>query len=458
MRDELEKRPIWVVGLALAVGIAAFHLPLVFLLAPVFLFFLKQRLHWAIFLVCTVAGWAISPQPAVRPITEQTPYTGEALVVAVADIYRDRFTTDVRTEYGLFRMSWQGKEFVVGARLQVTGTLLPVADSWRGRMDTMEFAGRLRAEEIVKISDGNFLFQLGAQWRQRFKSITERSMDPASAAIIQALSFNLTSELPDEFKSDMERTGTIHLISASGFHVLLYAAGLYLIFSQLPIPRSLQIACVVMLLLIYAAGAGFRPPIVRSVLMATIGLSAYLFNREADHLNSLGWALAIYLAFQPISLFQLGFQLSFVTVAGLALWARWESGGSPTLVGKLAATCRSSMQSSFIALMASGPLVAFAFGRISLISIVANVYAALSVLVILPLALGASVLAFFAEPLAAGILHYLVQPAIVALLFGLQTFAQVPFAELQIGAFPAWLVMPYYLAWLSIWRPRARPA
>src|SRR5207249_1220625 len=92
--------------------------------------------------------------------------------------------------------------------------------------------------------------------------------------------------------------------------------------------RSAALATIICLFL-YAAAAGGRAAVFRSVIMASIYLAAHLVDREPDGPTALGAAALCLLGYSPELLLDIGFQLSFATVAVILAVLRASRGYSP---------------------------------------------------------------------------------------------------------------------------------
>lgn len=459
MREELEHRPIWLICIGLACGYGAALFPALGALMLLPLAVIRSMKAWGLLLAAFLYGLVLWPFVVQKGVVERTSFSGRVVVAGVAKVYEDGYVATVSAPQGSYRMSWQGEEYTLGDVLKVEGTLRPLQEGMERYALPEGVAARLKAESIEKVSSGSPLFGLGGQWRRSFIDAIGRSMGPFEGNVALALCFNVDSGLPDELRRDLQRTGTIHIISASGLHVLIYAVALLGVLGLMPIPRSWQIALLIGILLVYATAAGFRPPIVRSVVMASVLLMAFAVRREPDFFNALGIALLGYLVFSPASILDIGMQLSFVTVGALALW------GSPTLVQEgsafrdlLRARMLDVAKGSLIATLASGPLVAYHFGQISVISILANVAIAGLIAPLLIVTMAGAALGTVIPGLGHVLLAWFATPLIDALVAIVQSLSALPFAAVDVPEFsPLWLI-PYYLAWLAAWRRRERAA
>ena len=120
---------------------------------------------------------------------------------------------------------------------------------------------------------------------------------------------------PDE--ADVFRdNGLAHLLAVSGTHVAVLA----LILQALLRPAEKKGVTVVQLFLaLYALLCGLQPAVLRAVAMACVLLWGHSRQLKADSLRLLLLTAWVLLLANPFWLFDISFQLSFVTTAGLLL-------------------------------------------------------------------------------------------------------------------------------------------
>ena len=125
----------------------------------------------------------------------------------------------------------------------------------------------------------------------------------------------------------------------------------------------------------YACLIGFRPSVFRASLMALLFLFATLIDRDADLFNLLGFAALVLLLLNPLQIWDVGFQLSFVAVTSIVYFVPkmekplrrlWESTEDSVLT-KLRNTAIKwvvlSYLVTFAAQIGTGPLIAYYFCR-----------------------------------------------------------------------------------------------
>jgi competence protein ComEC len=128
------------------------------------------------------------------------------------------------------------------------------------------------------------------------------------------------------------------------------------------------------LLIIYCILTGAKPPVVRATVMASILLFAYFLKREINTYNSLSLAALIILAVNPWQLFEVSFQLSFLSVISIVWLSPKIKSMFPQKVNKIPwiGFLISIFSVSFAAWLGLLPLIAYYFGILSPITILAN--------------------------------------------------------------------------------------
>lgn len=128
----------------------------------------------------------------------------------------------------------------------------------------------------------------------------------------------LSSDTRELFSS----TGLSHILALSGLHVcvLIGFASVLLFPLYLCGLRNTRWVLLIILLWIFAIMTGLLPSVLRSVIMATVMIIAYIYQRQRSSFNSLCLAALLILLFAPYSIYSVGFQLSFLAVASILLF------------------------------------------------------------------------------------------------------------------------------------------
>lgn len=452
MRKLIEGRPLAVCALGVLVGAVSRHEEGYVISGVLALLFLVSRfpiLSKFLFAVSVVAiATLVAPLPSDQ-VENSVPFEGDVRVLSVPVEYDSVRVATVEWEDARFRMTWQDQEFSIGDVVAVKGVLRPLGESAIRRAELQSLSGRIKAADAQILSHGPAIWRWGLGWRRAFRELTVRALPPKEASIVQGICFNMDQGLDDDLRGDLQRTGTIHILSASGLHIAVFAAALHALLGIAPIPRLARIAVVLGVLGIYAAGAGFEPPIVRSVIMAAILLPAYAFRRQADGLSALSAAFIIEYFRQPACVGDIGVQLSYVTTLGLLLFPPKIDVERPADAFR---GLKAALHVSLVAWIAATPLVAYHFGLVSLVSVPMNLIVGIFATPILAIGLAASVIAPFFPALAGTFLMPLAGFLGGGLAQTVDWGANLPFTAVDLPSFPWQFAAIAYGLLLALWR------
>ena len=142
------------------------------------------------------------------------------------------------------------------------------------------------------------------------------------AGLPAALLTGERSLLDTELTNDFRSAGLAHLLAISGLHVSLVggiAMGISVVlFGR---RRAAYLFVPLTLVFVYAALAGFAPPITRAAIMFSVFILGRLMGRGSHTLAALALAGVLMVAWEPAILASLSFQLSFTAMIGISFVA-----------------------------------------------------------------------------------------------------------------------------------------
>lgn len=260
-------------------------------------------------------------------------------------------------------------------------------------------------------------------------------------------------QVPKGLKEVMVRTGTWHLMVVSGSHTALLAYLIMLVLKVLRIKRQLRFILTIFFLGIYCILTGATSPVVRATVMTTVFLLTYLVERNPHFLNSLALAALSILIFDPKQLFDVGFQLSFLSVFFIFGFYPKVKKIFPNVVWehRLTSWFAAGFCVSLSAWLGTAPLCAGVFKTFSLVSILANMAVASVATLIMAggcafLGLGSMGLSL-AAPLAASVEFFIFLFVRLNAAFSRPAWASlgVPFMPLSIVLFCYFFMVFYVL-------------
>ncbi|MBV6458302.1 MAG: hypothetical protein HONBIEJF_01428 [Fimbriimonadaceae bacterium] len=432
------------VGLACSLDIGVSFL-LLFVLVPV------SGARRQLAAVAIAAGLLLAPRLELPNQSRPTLVATDVVVISQSVATHDGQRADISVAGTRYRMYFGDQDVALGDTLRIVGEVRPPNEFSENYFRDHRLAGWVAPSRIETTRRGPEIWHVARSIRESFTSSIRAYLSEESAALVDAICFNVDADLDLDTYDALSRTGTIHIISTSGLHVLILATFLGWLLAPLPIPRPVALGILCLLLLLYCGAAGLRPPAVRATMMAMIGYSAYLFRRSPDPLSALAAFVILELLVSPTSLLDRSFQFSCVIVAGLILLGRIDDEGIAFR------DFRELVQLSWIASLVSAPLVAYVFGRVSWLSIVANLLIAPAITV---LTVGALLMWGFgavSAGLARGVGRFLegLCQYVVAVVQGL---SDLRWSVLELPPFSGLWLVPAFAAILWTWRPYVRPA
>lgn len=185
-----------------------------------------------------------------------------------------------------------------------------------------------------------------------------------------------TSDMDPELRAQFSGAGLAHVLALSGLHVGIIASLLIILLYPLRLCRRQSAAGVITILLLwaYAAVTGMSASVTRAVVMASVLLMASMLQRRHSPANALCLAAMLIVAFDPMALFTVSFQLSFAAVAGILLFARSLNPVSPRR--RISHRLAAMLTVTISAMLATGTVAAYYFHTFPVYFLIANVAAA----------------------------------------------------------------------------------
>jgi competence protein ComEC len=328
--------------------------------------------------------------------------------------------------------------------------------------------------EVVQRGSSGYLAHLSA-FRAGLAAHIERMMTEPAGAITQEMVLGIRGGLSPEVREAFSASGTAHLMSVSGLHVGFVYAAVFIVlkhgliqlrfrllgrFSGGPRPSKLAAAGGLLAVLGYACLVGSNLPTIRATLMIATYVIAYLLDRDGDPWHTTALAALLMLIVHPLSLFDIGFQLSFAGVLAILYAQRLlhppdtVAVAEPESVGLTSRAKTKLWDAVLISTFASlgtAPLIAAVFQRLPLIAPLANIVVVPLASIAVPLALLASFLAETIQPLGDPLL-FLAGMVVTGMYALIAMFAAIPYAAPRVGmvglpvtllAYSTLALMPY---------------
>ena len=130
------------------------------------------------------------------------------------------------------------------------------------------------------------------------------------------------SELGEEQMKDFSYTGLIHILSISGSHIALLLALVYGLGRLIKLRKCTCLILGIIVNCIYCGIVGGDAPVVRATMMSILMCMAYIKGRLYQAKQALCICAILCVIYDPFSLFDVSFQLSFGATYGLLIWGK----------------------------------------------------------------------------------------------------------------------------------------
>lgn len=414
------------------------------------------------------------PQPSLNDISHlMTTSKTQVVTVTGKVLSESRQTTNQKIQFWLAsqQVSTSDTHQVVDGKLYVTlassekvtlhenqiitikGILyLPKSSSIPGRFDFKAYLNRqgafagLKGFKIIELNQPPFGLWL---FRERIVNALRQGLGDTYGSILGSIVLGRQAvDLPPEIRELFIKAGLAHVFAASGFQVTLLL-GIVLRLTRSFAPRR-QLLIGISVLVFYVSLTGLQASILRASLMGMGALIGMSLNRKTYSLGSLVLAGTLLLLFNPLWIWDLGFQLSFLATFGLIVTLptllRWFDWSPPTIATIVTLPIAASVWTF--------PLLIYNFSIVLTYSILVNIITAPLITVISfggMLSAGISLLLPSLGSLVASLFYYPIAVLLSIVLF----FNNLPGSTYAVGKVPLGLMLLIYglmiLLWLNAW-------
>lgn len=216
--------------------------------------------------------------------------------------------------------------------------------------------------------------------------VIDENVGGAEGEYLKGLLLGERSNISKEMKENFINAGVAHIIAVSGLNVAYVMLIIWGILLFIPVRQSIKIFLTIGCLLFYMDLTGNTPSIVRAVIMASIFLIAQLAERKPNSYNIISFAALVILFIDPRQLFDAGFILSFSALLSIVViypvFNRWvnsiiwyknmDSSKNTVKAFKAVVTL---FLGTLAAQAGTLPVTAIMFKKISIVSLVSNLFA-----------------------------------------------------------------------------------
>ena len=175
--------------------------------------------------------------------------------------------------------------------------------------------------EALSEHPASLLSRWAREEQQRLlEPIAKLNLTDEEKSVLATITVGYRQAMSREVRNRFSATGVAHILAVSGFHVAIVCGFLSFLFSFLPrngCCRWIRYISLLVLLWGFAAITGLVASSVRAALMLTMYLMGRMLDRRAERYNILAASAFCMLVYEPLYLFDIGFQLSYLAVLSI---------------------------------------------------------------------------------------------------------------------------------------------
>ncbi|MDB5147129.1 MAG: hypothetical protein JWQ57_1149, partial [Mucilaginibacter sp.] len=300
---------------------------------------------------------------------------------------------------------------------------------------------------VVQSNTGNpFIANALALRRQMVQKLKRQLHDPSAIAVASTLILGYKADLSEDVLQAYSKTGTIHVLSVSGAHVaIIWALLVFMLRFLNRFKHGSVIKAIIIIPIIwyYAMLTGFSPAVCRAAVMISTVIIGKTYNRYINNLNILAVSAFILLLYNPLLITDVGFQLSYLAVAGLVVlqpvvyaWFTFDN----KWVDKIWLPCSVSIAAQVITF----PLSAFYFHQFPVYFLFSNLFIVIPTAVIMYS--GIFYLLLPQAPYISAGLAWVLEKTILLMNYALAWVEHLPFASIN----KIWLTATEYMLLYAI--------
>lgn len=266
---------------------------------------------------------------------------------------------------------------------------------------------------------------------QAFVSILNQILPEPHASLLAGMLFGVRATMPPEFYQSLRITGTLHIIALSGMNITIIInvlGGIFMIFG-----RRLSSILSIIFIFLFVAFVGPSANVVRAALMGSLGLIGIFFGKQRLSVLTLLFTALFMLTLKPHWLWDIGFQLSFLSTLGIILLG---GGGRYAvfntrfrLLDNALATLWIDLRTTLSAQLFTFPVILYHFKQLSLVSPLTNVLVGWVVAPITVFGLFLSAVSWISLPIGQ-FMAWFIFPLLDYFVFVVEKTAELPFASL----------------------------
>lgn len=243
--------------------------------------------------------------------------------------------------------------------------------NYKQYLKTKKIIGTVELEKakILKSSNGSFIHNI----QKYIKDTRNGTLTDEEGNLLLAILLGDKDKLSEDIQESFKTSNLSHMLAVSGAHVSYIILGLtYVLQNSIIGKKNGKIVCIIFLLA-FMAITNFTPSVTRACIMAILTLFSSIIYRKSDVYTNISVVALITLIFNPYSLLDLGFQLSYGGTIGIIIFIKriQEKKSNSKVINYIKQMALVSIYANIIII----PIMMYHFNTVSFTFIISNIMA-----------------------------------------------------------------------------------
>lgn len=311
--------------------------------------------------------------------------------------------------------------------------------NYRRYLNSQKIYGTITVKSITVIEEGkvDFITKIKNKIEDTFLKLLPKDY----AGIINSMLNGDTKNVSENILEDFKNSGITHLLAVSGSNIAYIIMFLSLCSNKI-FGKYLSYYILIISIIIFIFVSGASASVARAGIMAILNIVAILLSRKSNTLNNIFFSAVILLIINPLTIYDVGFILSFVGTLGIVLLSK-------PIISLIEKFIKIKFLSETIGVTLSAqlmllPIMMYFFNTISIISLITN-------LIIVPISGFLTILGFITVLISvvsfklARVISFAIYTLLYFMLKIASFLGKISWANLLVPTSKIWMIVIYYL-------------
>ena len=269
--------------------------------------------------------------------------------------------------------------------------------------------------------------------------------------ILEGMIIGDTSYVSDEVKNNFRDSGISHLLAVSGSNVAYILILCKFAFEKI-FGRNVSNFLTILFIVLFSMLSGMSASVVRAAIMAIVIILSEFLIQKPNTYASISFSALLILLYNPITIYDVGFVLSFSGTIGIVIFNKKISElleskikiDKDKIIGKIIAVFIETLSVTLSAQIAVTPITLYYFNTFSCVSILANLIIVPATGSITIVGIIMYVTSLVCVPIAK-VISYFIYSIISFVIFAASLFAQIPGSSILLPTPSIIIILMYYI-------------